>query len=220
MYIPCRTTAFFFVSTCRIQNPNIPRAVRVGAAHGGAGARRGRAEQDADVSSGPEANRQSSPLSTNVAYSEKPHSNQTRVQTDRFRKQTLRTPQRRAVCASEDALSACRETRRSARRETRRSARRETRLVARRETRRSARRETRRSARRETRRFLRARRAGCASRARAKDVPRARCVRAGPSVFCGRRASPSGWRSSAGAEGWLTARPPQAAGGGKRPPFP
>ena len=156
-------------------------------------------------------------MSANVAQPERSHSNQTRVQTDRFRKQTLRTPQRRTVCAPEDALSACRETSRSARRETRRSARRETRRVARRETRRVARRETRRSTRRETRRLC-ARDAPCARRVRARKTCRvhAACAPARPG-FCGRRASPSGWRNSAGAEGWLTAQPPQAAGSGGRP---
>ena len=94
-----------------------------------------------------------------------------RVQTDRFRRQTLRTPQRRAGCALEDALVCASGDAPVARRETRRSARRQTRRSARRETRCSARRETRCSARRKTRRL----RAG----RRAEYTP---CARAGPSV--------------------------------------
>ena len=166
-------------------------------------------------------------MNANVAQPEILHSHQSWVQIYRFRKQKLRTPMRRTVCAPEDALVCasvdapftCREARRSARRETRVSARRETRCSARRETRRSARREIRCFARRETRRFC------------ARDVPGARRVRArktcrvgaactpGRPCFCGMRTSPSGSRNSAGAEGWLTAKPPQAAGSGGRPPL-
>ena len=156
---------------------------------------------------------------------------------------TLRTPRRRAVCAPGDALVrvsvdapfACRETRRSARRETRHSARRETRRVARRETRRSARRETRCSARRDTHysarretrcsarretRCVCAQDAPCARRVRARKTCRVHAVRApARPCFCGKRVLPGGCRSSAGAEGWLTAQPPQAAGSGGRPPL-
>ena len=58
-------------------------------------------------------------MSTNVAQPERYHSNKTRIKTDRFRMQILRTPQRRrlraarrAGCASEDAPGARRKTQR------------------------------------------------------------------------------------------------------------
>jgi len=44
-------------------------------------------------------------LNTNLAQPEINHSNKTRVKTDRFRMQTLRTPRRRAGCAPLDAPS-------------------------------------------------------------------------------------------------------------------
>ena len=56
-------------------------------------------------------------MSVNVAQPRSIHSNQTRVQKNRFRSQTLCTPKRRAVCAPGARRSARRETRRSARRE-------------------------------------------------------------------------------------------------------
>ena len=43
--LPAKARTDETLCTCRIQNPNIPRAVRVGAAHGGA-ARRGGTEQN------------------------------------------------------------------------------------------------------------------------------------------------------------------------------
>ena len=52
------STALYY--TCRFQNPNIPRADRVGAARRGGVTWRGRAEQNADGSGSPEANRPSS----------------------------------------------------------------------------------------------------------------------------------------------------------------
>ena len=56
-------------------------------------------------------------MSANVAQPRRTHNNQTRVQKNRFRSQTLRTPKRRAVCAPKDARSCAPGARRSARRE-------------------------------------------------------------------------------------------------------
>ena len=56
-------------------------------------------------------------MSANVAQPRRTHNDQTRVQKNRFRSQTLRTPKRRAVCAPEDARFCAPGARRSARRE-------------------------------------------------------------------------------------------------------
>ena len=60
-----------YIITCRIQNPDIPRAARVGAAHGGA-AGRSRAGRDADGTVRPGDNRPSYPQSIEEKCPERP----------------------------------------------------------------------------------------------------------------------------------------------------